>query len=102
MKRTLRLLPRRASVAAATGGLFVTMAMTPAHALTTATVAGPVVGADQHVNGAAISWSSVAASGAGIGVVEATDGGRYRNPWFSADFPSARNAGLVRGSFAVA
>jgi len=102
MTGSLRLLARRAAVAAAAGGLVLTFATTQAQALTGTTVAGPVVGADQHVNGAAISWSSVAATGARLGVVEATDGAHYRNPWFSADYPGARNAGLVRGSFAVA
>ena len=48
-----------------------------------------------------IAWDRVGAVGARVAVVEATDGGRYRNPWFAADFSGARTAGLVRGSYAV-
>ena len=64
-------------------------------------VLGIVVSSDQHAAGAAIQWDRVAATGARVAVIEATDGGRYRNPWFSPDFSGARTAGLVRGSFAV-
>ena len=64
-------------------------------------VLGIVVSSDQHVAGAAIDWPRVAATGARVAVVEATDGGRYRNPWFSPDFAGARSAGLVRGTYAV-
>src|SRR5438309_3684121 len=64
-------------------------------------VLGIVVSSDQHAAGAAIDWSQVAATGARVAVVEATDGGRYRNPGVAADFSGARTVGLVRGSYAV-
>src|SRR5881409_1252020 len=64
-------------------------------------VLGIIVSSDQHAAGAAIQWDRVAAVGARVAVVEATDGGRYRNPWFAPDFSGARTAGLIRGSYAV-
>jgi len=64
-------------------------------------VLGIVVSSDQHAAGATIAWGRVAATGARVAVVEATDGGHYRNPWFTPDFAGARSAGLVRGSYAV-
>src|SRR5947209_1685868 len=64
-------------------------------------VLGLMVSSDQHAAGAAIQWQRVASIGARVAVIEATDGGRYRNPWFAPDFSSARTAGLIRGSYAV-
>jgi len=64
-------------------------------------VLGVVVSSDQHAGGAPIQWDRVAATGARVAVIEATDGGRYRNPWFSTDYSAARTAGLVRGGYAV-
>ena len=72
-----------------------------AHADPGQPVLGIVVSSDQHAGGAAIQWDRVAAVGARVAVVEATDGGRYRNPWFAPDFSGARTAGLIRGSYAV-
>jgi GH25 family lysozyme M1 (1,4-beta-N-acetylmuramidase) len=98
-------LTRRTAVVACLGAVATTIATTgmsgSATALGSATATGPVVASAQHPNGAAIGWSSVAASGARLAVVQATDGTGYRNPWFFVDYNGARAAGLVRGSLAV-
>ena len=93
---------RRAASAAAIGVLIAAVGPTGAQALTTRTVEGPVVASDQHQDGSPIGWSRVAASGARLAVVETTDGAHYANPWFATDYRDARDAHLVRGSFAVA
>src|SRR3954451_18247919 len=87
--------------AVAVAALAVTALATGAQADPGQPVLGIVVSSDQHAAGAVINWGRVAATGARVAVVEATDGGRYRNPWFAADFGGARTAGLVRGSYAV-
>lgn len=92
---------RRLAVALAVGGTVSTLLTAGAAAVTAPTVSGPIVSSEQHQNGAAIDWARVAAGGSGLALVEATDGTRYRNPWFGPDFYGARAAGLVRGSFAV-
>lgn len=89
-----------AALAAAVSVLFTTTGTTGAQAVVPVTIAGPVVGSEQHQNGAPIDWASVAGSGARLAVVQATDGG-YRNPWFGTDYRGARAAGMVRGSFTV-
>jgi GH25 family lysozyme M1 (1,4-beta-N-acetylmuramidase) len=81
--------------------VFTTTAMTVVARAEPGPVLGIAVSSDQHAAGAAIQWDRVAAVGARVAVVEATDGGHYRNPWFTADFSAARTAGLVRGSYSV-
>ena len=93
--------PRRTALLACAGLLATVFATTVPVAASPAGITGPVVTSEQHQGGAAIDWSAVAASGARLAVVEATDGNGYRNPWFGADYSGSRAAGLVRGSFAV-
>jgi GH25 family lysozyme M1 (1,4-beta-N-acetylmuramidase) len=56
----------------------------------------------QHPNGAAISWSQVAASGIGFAAVKATEGDYYRNPYALTDLAQAQAAGLAVAAYAFA
>ncbi|HET6816316.1 MAG TPA: GH25 family lysozyme [Mycobacteriales bacterium] len=64
-----------------------------------ASVSGPDIASYQHPNGAAISWSSVYASGQRFVFVKATEGGNYRNPYFAGDWAGSRAAGLLHGAY---
>src|SRR5947209_9718081 len=92
---------RRVAVALAVTTVVSTAATTSAAAVASGTLTGPLVSSEQHQDGSPISWAAVAAGGSSVAIVEATDGGRYRNPWFGPDYSGARAAGLVRGSYAV-
>jgi GH25 family lysozyme M1 (1,4-beta-N-acetylmuramidase) len=58
-------------------------------------LAGLDVAGFQHVGGAAINWSAVAAHGYKFAAVKATEGDYYVNPWAARDVASAKAAGLA-------
>jgi len=65
----------------------------------TSTIDGPDVSSYQHPNGVAISWPAVRKSGREFGIVKATEGTSYINPWFARDYGGIRTAAMVRGSY---
>ncbi|HEX7354874.1 MAG TPA: glycoside hydrolase family 25 protein [Mycobacteriales bacterium] len=60
---------------------------------------GVDVASYQHPNGAAITWSQVAASGQSFVVVKATESTTYTNPYEAGDVAGARQAGLRVGLY---
>jgi GH25 family lysozyme M1 (1,4-beta-N-acetylmuramidase) len=60
----------------------------------TAAVRGVDVASYQHVNGAAIGWSSVARAGYKFVAIKATEGNYYANPYGASDLTGAERAGL--------
>jgi len=68
-------------------------------ATTTTAVDGPDVSSYQHPNGVAISWPAVRKSGHEFGIVKATEGANYINPWFARDYSGIQAAAMVRGSY---
>lgn len=62
-------------------------------------VDGPDVSSYQHPNGTAISWPAVRKAGHQFGIVKATEGTSYVNPWFARDYGGIRAAAMVRGSY---
>jgi GH25 family lysozyme M1 (1,4-beta-N-acetylmuramidase) len=69
-------------------------------------IPGAVQGVDvasfQHPNGAAITWTKVAAAGLQFAAVKATEGGYYKNPYALKDLAHARAAGLSVMAYAFA
>jgi GH25 family lysozyme M1 (1,4-beta-N-acetylmuramidase) len=59
-----------------------------------AAVRGVDVASYQHVNGAAIGWSSVARAGYKFVAIKATEGNYYANPYGGSDLTGAERAGL--------
>jgi len=57
-------------------------------------VRGVDVASYQHVNGAAIGWSSVARAGYKFVAIKATEGNYYANPYGGSDLTGAERAGL--------
>jgi lysozyme len=53
----------------------------------------------QHPKGRSIDWSSVRGAGQSFVFIKATEGTRYRNPWFAADWSGSTAAGLMRGAY---
>ncbi len=49
--------------------------------------------------GAPIDWPDVRAAGASVGMVKATQGDNYTNPWLKRDLGEARAAGLLVGAY---
>jgi lysozyme len=62
-----------------------------------ADVTGPDVSGHQHA--APFSWPAVKASGQSFVFIKATEGVSFTNPYFTADYRSAREAGLIRGAY---
>ncbi|GAB7185021.1 lysozyme [Kitasatospora sp. Ki12] len=46
-----------------------------------------------------VAWSSVAANGAKLAYVKATEGTGYTNPYFAQQYNGSYNAGLIRGAY---
>ena len=68
-------------------------------AVASAGVGGPDVASYQHPGGRAINWSKVYASGKRFVFVKATEGTRYRNPYFAGDWSGSHAAGLMHGAY---
>ena len=68
-------------------------------AVASAGVGGPDVASYQHPSGRAINWSKVYASGQRFVFVKATEGTRYRNPYFAGDWSGSHAAGLMHGAY---
>jgi GH25 family lysozyme M1 (1,4-beta-N-acetylmuramidase) len=62
-------------------------------------VSGIDVSSHDHSTGP-IDWPAVAASGTRFAYIKATEGHTYTNPYFAADYASARQAGLLVGGYA--
>ncbi len=62
-------------------------------------VSGIDVSSHDHTS-AGIDWPAVAASGVAFAYVKATEGTFYANPYFAADYQSAKNSGLYAGAYA--
>lgn len=62
-------------------------------------MSGPDVSSHQHPNNAPIDWPRVRAGGRDFGIVKATEGTTYTNPFFAADWGGARAAGLYRAAY---
>jgi GH25 family lysozyme M1 (1,4-beta-N-acetylmuramidase) len=62
-------------------------------------VSGPDVSGWQHPSGAAISWSTVKASGQDFTFIKATEGGTFTNAYFARDWADSSAAGLYRGAY---
>lgn len=84
--------PTFAAPTASVGSAFVPRAVVGA-------VDGPDVSSYQHPNGVAISWPAVRKAGHEFGIVKATEGTSYINPWFARDYGAIRAASMVRGSY---
>lgn len=91
-----RLLP---ALAVALSALTVPVVATATPALAATAVSGPDVASYQHPNGAPIDWGAVKRSGRSFGIVKATEGTFYTNPYFAQDWKGMAAAGLVRGSY---
>jgi lysozyme len=68
-------------------------------ATASASVGGPDVASYQHPSGRSINWPSVYAAGKRFVFVKATEGTRYRNPYFAGDWTSSHAAGLMHGAY---
>ncbi|WP_170312824.1 glycoside hydrolase family 25 protein [Prescottella subtropica] len=68
-------------------------------ALAAANPRGVAVASWQHPNGAPIDWFQVRASGHEFGMVKATEGLSYTNPYFAQDSLAMRVAGVARGAY---
>lgn len=68
-------------------------------AVASASPGGPDVASYQHPDGRAINWSKVYASGKRFVFVKATEGTRYRNPYFAGDWSGSHAAGLMHGAY---
>lgn len=71
-----------------------------AAAATTASAYGIDIASYQHPNGAAINWSSVAASGVRFAYIKATEGTSYVNQYYAGDARAAKTAGIYAGAYA--
>ncbi|MBN9644431.1 glycoside hydrolase family 25 protein [Corynebacterium mendelii] len=60
---------------------------------------GPDVASWQHVDGAAINWSSVKYAGHDFAFVKSTEGIGYVNPYFIVDSKQAAKNGMLVGSY---
>jgi len=74
-----------------------TLVMSAAEA--SAAISGPDVASYQHPSGSAINWQKVRASGQRFVFIKATEGTRYRNPYFASDWSGSRAAGLIHGAY---
>ncbi len=63
------------------------------------TINGPDVSHWDHVDGKAITWTQVAASGQRFAFVKATESTTYVNSYYAGDVVGAKAAGLVVGSY---
>jgi len=63
---------------------------------------GVDVASFQHPNGAAITWTKVAAAGIQFAAVKATEGAYYKNPYALRDLAHAKAAGLSVMAYAFA
>ncbi|WP_305093165.1 glycoside hydrolase family 25 protein [Prescottella sp. R16] len=70
-----------------------------APAVAAANPRGVDVASWQHPNGAPIDWFQVRASGHEFGMVKATEGLFYTNPYFAQDSLAMRIAGVARGAY---
>jgi len=68
--------------------------LAPAAAAASSTVRGVDIASYQHVNGAAIGWSKVAAAGYKFVAIKATEGNYYANPYRASDLSGAEAAKL--------
>lgn len=65
-------------------------------------LSGIDVSSIQHLNGASISWSAVAAAGYSFAYIKATEGTYYTNPYYSADLAGAAGSGVMAGAYSFA
>jgi GH25 family lysozyme M1 (1,4-beta-N-acetylmuramidase) len=100
------MLPIVATVTATTTiATVASVAQAPPAAAVVAHPSGIDVSNYQHPNGAAINWTSVAASGISFAFIKATEGpvsctgSLYTNSYFASDWVAAGNAGLYRGAY---
>ncbi|MBJ8345693.1 glycoside hydrolase family 25 protein [Antrihabitans sp. YC2-6] len=60
---------------------------------------GPDISSHQHVGGAPIDWQAVKDAGHDFGMIKATEGTDYVNPYFNDDTARMRAAGVLRGAY---
>ncbi|MFC9515588.1 glycoside hydrolase family 25 protein [Nocardiaceae bacterium NPDC056970] len=70
-----------------------------APAVAAAAPQGVDVASWQHPNGAPINWGAVRGAGYEFGLVKATEGLFYTNPYFAQDSIAMRIAGVARGAY---
>ena len=70
-----------------------------AGAASAATVSGPDVASYQHPGGKSINWATVHTAGKQFVFIKATEGTRYRNPYFAGDWSGSHAAGLLHGAY---
>jgi GH25 family lysozyme M1 (1,4-beta-N-acetylmuramidase) len=77
--------------------------LAPDAAAAAATVRGVDVASYQHVNGAAITWTKVAAAGYKFTAIKAAEGNYYANPYRAADLTGAEKAkmSVIAYEFAI-
>jgi GH25 family lysozyme M1 (1,4-beta-N-acetylmuramidase) len=84
-------------------GTLLSTATTQAEAAASSTwVNGIDVASIQHPDGAAITWTSVAAAGYKFAAIKATEGNYYVNPYYASDAADATAAGLYVSAYEFA
>ena len=58
-----------------------------------------VLGIDVSSHQGRVDWAAHAAAGKRFAYVKATEGTRYRNPYFSSQYSGAYNVGMIRGAY---
>ncbi len=71
-------------------------------ASTASTVEGIDVASGQHPEGAAITWTSVAAAGYKFAFIKVSEGSYYVNPYYASDAAGAERAGMFVAPYAFA
>lgn len=68
-------------------------------ARSTSAVIAATPGLDVSSYQGSVPWATVRVNGARFAYVKATEGTRYRNPWFASQYNGSYNAGLLRGAY---